>query len=343
MRWFARPGRGRRVALLVLLALVLAPGTWLRTDVRPRSLADVTIARISLPPAEPIVGFTREGLWRLEGTNQSFGGFSAIAAFPDRLRLFSDRGWFLTMGKPGAHDIAPEAGLLFPSGFRFEDLLDIESVTSDRETGQFWIGYERLNILYRYSSTEAPESWVHPRFTRHWGENSGMEAIVRLADGGFIVLHETESDGWLYPSDPTEGAEPMGFHAAYPDGYHPVDVAQLPDGRVLILMRRLAVDLPPFSCLIAIADPAQIDSEEDWQVTSLARVEDLLPRDNYEGLAIEPREDGSVTLWLVSDDNQSSLQNWLLAKLRWDPPAAQTEKGARNEPDAPQIPSEQEN
>jgi len=45
----------------------------------------------------------------------------------------------------------------------------------------------------------------------------------------------------------------------------------------------------------------------------------VIPRENYEGLALRPRGDGRVDVWVMSDDNFSIIQRSLLAKLVFDP------------------------
>ena len=49
----------------------------------------------------------------------------------------------------------------------------------------------------------------------------------------------------------------------------------------------------------------------------------VVPRENYEGLALRERADGAVDVWLISDDNMSVMQRTLLAKLRFDPSAGE--------------------
>ena len=68
-----------------------------------------------------------------------------------------------------------------------------------------------------------------------------------------------------------------------------------------------------------IADPAAIRPGEVWQGIEVAKLSSSLPVDNFEGMAIVPREDGRVTVWLISDDNHASTQRTLLWKLVVDP------------------------
>ncbi|HSG57654.1 MAG TPA: esterase-like activity of phytase family protein [Paracoccaceae bacterium] len=317
----------------MLLIALLAPGTWLRSTVGDRASADVTVTALPFDNSA-VAGFEVLGLWQLHGFAENFGGYSAMAPpGPEIVRLFSDKGWLLTIPRPDARRGPAGIRQLYPTGIPVIDLLDIESVTYHPQTGQYWVGYESRHTIYRYSVTGEPEAFVEPAYTTGWQSNGGIEAMARLADGRFLVLHEDGNDGYLYPGDPVEGAVPQQFTVAWPEDYSPTDMAQLPDGRVLILLRKVAWHLPVFESLIALADPALIDSAlidsaSPWPVTVLAELEQLVPRDNWEALSIEPPVEsvagaiagGAVNVWLASDDNRSAVQRSLLAKLRWTPP-----------------------
>jgi hypothetical protein len=114
-------------------------------------------------------------------------------------------------------------------------------------------------------------------------------------------------------------------------------MAQLPDGRLLMLLRDTAWGLPPFTSALAIADPPPADPAERtvWRARLLLDLDAILPRENYEGLAIAPQDDGRIAIWLISDDNFSALQRTLLAKLVFDPRGRAAMKKARRSPGAP--------
>lgn len=212
--------------------------------------------------------------------------------------------------------------------------MDIEAVTYHRPAQQFWVAYENRHTIYRYQVSGEPQAYVEPSFAREWSSNSGMEAMVRLEDGRFIVLRESEGEGFLFAGDPVEGAPAMAFRVRYPEDYRPTDMAQLPDGRVLVVLRRVAFARPVFEAMLGIADPALISADEPWQVRPLVQLEDIVPRENWEAIAIEAAAGGAVDVWLASDDNMSAFQRSLLAKLRWHPGNAQ-EKGRRTEAPTP--------
>lgn len=312
---------GRRLAAVALIGLALAPGTFLRTDIPRKLTTDLAIESVTdLPERATGSGFTREGAWQLTSSSLEFGGYSAILAMDDAsLRLFSDRGNRLTLPAPGR----PLGGnVTFASDWDRGELSatvpDIEAATRDPASGDYWLAFENTHSVIRFNAANGLEAARLPPEWQGWPENSGAEAMTRLSDGRFLVLPERSLTGLIYPSDPTGEVEARSFAVALPAGYHPTDAAALPDGRVLVLLRKLERALPPFSSAIGIADPAALDEGDVLDVDLLLRLEAILPRENYEGLAVaDTAEDGTVYLWLVSDDNLSMFQRTLLVRLGW--------------------------
>lgn len=335
----------RRLAALALLALALAPGTWLRTEVVENE--DATLAVVPLPPLDLAASsgaVLRTGLWELDSPNSLFGGYSAMMPLgPNLLRLFSDRGSMLTFAAPGrTSDHGTRFANVWNRGpFRLA-YPDIESATRNPETGDYWLGFENFQGLIRYDIASRLEKAVQPADWQGFSDNSGVEAMVRLADGRFIVLPEAGEAGLLYEGDPADGVRAALFRFRVAGGYRPTDMAQLPDGRVLVLLRKLAGSMPPFSARLALADPADISSDQPWQLRIVADLDAILPRENYEGLSIAQQADGTIVLWVVSDDNLAAIQRTLLARLEWRPETGSVdamedahEKGRRTEAPTP--------
>ncbi|HSJ78825.1 MAG TPA: esterase-like activity of phytase family protein, partial [Erythrobacter sp.] len=204
------------------------------------------------------------------------------------------------------------------------DLTDIESATRDPDSGDYWIGYEQVHAIQRNTIASTPDGVRDLRALVDWPDNGGIEAMVRTADGRFIIVPETGNEGLIFARDPVAGGKPQTFRFRSPaKGYVATDMAQLPDGRLLVLMRNLVwpsrTAWPPFSALLAIGDPPATGGVFAPEVT--LRLDDVIPRENYEGLALRPRDDGRVDVWVMSDDNFSVIQRTLLAKLVFDPAA----------------------
>jgi hypothetical protein len=311
----------RRLAAGLLVAIALAPGTFFRTHIPQGERAHLEVARLdNVPARDGSGGFSVEGVWELSSGRLDFGGYSAMLPLENgRLRLFSDRGQILTFSPPGEAAWAPaHVAFIGNRGDLSDSPADVESAVRDPATGEYWLGYENPNSVIRYAPTMELVATSRPPHWQDWPANAGAEAMERLPDGRFIVLPEGASTGLLYASDPISDEQPLAFAFSAPGGYSPTDMAALPDGRVLVLLRKVAAGLPPFATAIAIADPGQLQSGDSLDLDLLVRLDDILPSENYEGLALAAVEDdGAVLLWLVSDDNLSVIQRTLLARLVW--------------------------
>ncbi|MGE3690635.1 MAG: esterase-like activity of phytase family protein [Novosphingobium sp.] len=323
----------RRLAILLLL-LGLAPGTWLRTPpVKPSYELALRLIPLPLPPralTAPNLGpFELEAIWQVKSPHFFFGGFSALLPLGEgRMLAVSDLGWFLRFSMPGSAPGPQDLRRILNDPLEFKTNRDAESATQDAASGDIWIATEGRNAVMRYDAELNLQATAYPPAMHGWSINLGPEAMTRLADGRFVVLQEAFT-GWteqrrhgalLFAGDPVSGAKPAAFLFDGPERFSPVDMAQLPDGRALILMRRLVWPMPfRFAGRIAIADPAEIRTGGVWRAREVAKLSSQLPVDNFEGIAVEPREDGRLTVWLISDDNQALSQRTLLWKMVLDP------------------------
>lgn len=328
--------RMKRILLAGFVALGLAPGTFVRPDLPERDYR--SSAQINAIEVEPLVAgpLMLENAWELTSANHYFGGFSSLVAGSDGV-LYSanDVGRLIAFPRP---DRAIEPIRILPFlATRKLDLkaADVESLTIDPATDRLWAALERSQEIVALGAPYDRRDSIRPVEMEGWGKNAGPEAMVRLADGRFIVIEEGESgsglhEALLFPGDPVAGLRPAPFTFQARDGYEPSDAALLPDGRVAVLLRGLEIDFPPrFPAQIVIADPKEIEEGAVLSSTLLARIEAPLPSDNYEGLTVIDEGEGNWTLWLMSDDNFSRYQRTLLLKFRWEVPAGQIRQKAR--------------
>lgn len=326
----------RRILVALVLLLSLSPGLLWRSDPPPADYRPaLRIIPLSLPedvtrqiaPVGPVI----TGAWRLTSNHAWFGSYSAlIETEGESFLAFSDDGATLQFAAPHASARLPRFGRLEMGGDGGKVRRDVEAATRDPQTGHIWIALEGRNEIIRLDRNLAPERGTSPAKMAHWKANGGPEAMVRLADGRFVVLAESAlargvqgRPGLVFASDPVEGGEAAEFGFTPPTGYWPSDMAQLPDGRVLILLRGIGYLPPRFTAKLVVADPTEIRAGADWRWHDIGTIAAPFPVDNFEGLAISGGKDGApVTIWLISDSNNAVyLQETLLMRLDWQVPA----------------------
>lgn len=326
--------RARRFFLALILALGLSPGiVWRSAPPAPDHSQSIAFTRLPIPSgAEARIGGAGSpvvtGAWRIDSPNSQFGSYSALLVRGGSLLAFSDQGGFLRAPLPGLPGRA-EIGRALPGAGAFKQMQDIEAATSDPVSGRIWLGLEGRNAIVRLEKDMSGVRIAQPAQMHRWRGNGGPESLLRLRDGRFLALAEsplswrmTGSPGLIFPADPMDGARAKKFLFLPPEGYLPTDMKQLPDGRVLILLRAIGILPPRFTARLVLADPADIRPGKPWPWRDVGTIDRPLPLDNYEGLEVTGgTDDGPLTLWIISDDNASKLlQRTVLLRLSWQAP-----------------------
>ncbi|MEP3422494.1 MAG: esterase-like activity of phytase family protein [Erythrobacter sp.] len=323
-----------------MIALGLAPGTFLRTSIDPNP-QEIVITLTALSDSDAVRDGVRgdlrvSGVWEITATHPFFGGFSALVdtsngAGEMGLLAGSDRGWSLDL--PIQSGEPTQGGMQFVYFAQrrdsFLEMVDLEAMARDPETGTLWTTYEGFNAVQR-DMLDGTSTRRAPAEMRRWSANSGPEAMARLDDGSFIILAEapegigrTDRPGLLFAGDPINEGTPTQFRISTPPKYSPVDATALPDGSVLILLRRVRINVPAdFDAAIMRADPATIEPDGVWTGDIITYLEGPLFGENFEGIAFvkdtsEGAEDGSGAIYLISDDNLSMFQRSLLVRFDW--------------------------
>ena len=323
----AATGMIRVFAALVLATLCVITTCTHHRDAHENVRPIVTVQAYPAPRFAPDSAVKGIELYRLSSPQRGFGGFSAMVWSGDgeRLILFSDYGLALELPflPRGNSVLAAPLRRLGPDTIRKEGR-DIEAATSLH--GTIWIALEHSNSIVRLNEDLARAATVFPAAMADWPANGGPEAMARLDDGRFLVLREgalgsandEPIEGLLFAGDPTSGASARSVRVSGAQGYHPVDATATPDGRVLVLLRKVRLGLPiVFETRLALLDPTEF-ADGTARLDLLTQLAPPLPHDNYEGLAL--RENGARwDVWLVSDDNNSHFQSSWLARIAIDP------------------------
>jgi hypothetical protein len=312
-----------RLFAALLVFLLAGPSLLFQQTRRPVVTSQVlTATRLSLPvtrfgPLEVLEA------WQLASPHDGFGGVSAMALMGDRrFLLLSDAGMVMRFhlspqGQPSDIAIVPLGAMQ-----RRKTASDVESLWRDPVSGRVWVGFEGSNRIARFAADGlAIEAQARPIDMRRWRSNGGAEAMVRLADGRWLILAEKArtrrlgTAALLFAGDPTEPATPPPLRFGYRDwGMGSLtDATMLPDGRVLLLHR----DVDPwrwFTTTVAIGEPASIRAQQPWTARPLAAIGWPNLSENFEAMTVAPHPRG-VSIWLASDDNFSPWQRTLLLHL----------------------------
>lgn len=314
--------------LLVCLAVLLLVPSWAGSERLPlyRGPPSVQASPVPLYPGDPARrrngALTYLGGVSLTASDPAFGGFSALHVAGDRFTLLSDGGAVLRfrMGTDRQIRDTRVAELAGPgTGWEKRDR-DTESLAM-LPGGDFLVGYERHNQLWRFDSGFRPKRHAAPRAMRRWSDNGGPEAMATMPDGAVLVLSEAHGmkgrrgySALRFPGDPTTpGIRPMPFRYKAPDGFRVTDAAALPDGRLLVLTRSISLR-DYFTARLQVADVRALRPGAVVTGRTIARFEPPALHDNFEGLAVV-REGRRLVVWIVSDDNQSITQRTLLLKF----------------------------
>ncbi|MBP2274896.1 MULTISPECIES: esterase-like activity of phytase family protein [Sphingomonas] len=324
-----------RILWSVLFALLFVPdstvpGRRVRLGTDPHFRA----VPVMLDPARPDLTRVGDLVWlggvQLRSRDPQFGGFSSLSVAGDRFTLLSDSSDIVRFTMGSDWKVRDPSFAELPAGPGtgwFKRDRDSESMSIDRKTGAIWVGFESYNEFWRYDSRfRRAEAHGAPPVMSKWPENEGPEAMTLLPTGGMVTIAETKPwpkasgrGGIVFLGDPVQRPR-WGYRFNYlpPRGYDPSDMTVLPDGRWLILNRRFAG--ARFSNVLTVVDPAQVRPGATVRGRDIATLAAPLIHDNFEGVAVT-REGAATIIWLVSDDNQLSLQRSLLLKFRLDPVA----------------------
>ncbi len=315
-----------RMVLLLLLMVVAVGGHRKYARNHDQSINVIPLPFIADAPSARRAGaLTFLGGWELKSPNSDFGGVSAMVALANnRFLAVSDAGILIGFTFDGKSRLADSFIADLPGAYGkdrdYEDR-DSEGMAYDPASRRIWISYEAHHAIRRFPpSLNRIDGVRRLTFTGDWSDNGGIETFVRLADGRFVIISETHmraddaNTAYLYSGDPVEpGTQIMPFGYRAPKGYRPTDAALLPDGRVLVLNRRIGFP-QGFTAKLVLIDPKDISRNAMIKPKLLATLAPPMLVDNMEALAVTQEKDQTI-VWMASDDNFNTIQRTLLMKF----------------------------
>lgn len=252
-----------------------------------------------------------------------FGGLSALWIAPDGERLIaaSDRGtlWLAEpehaadgtlIGVAGWRAIAPGVAPGDPPGSG-RDAESLAAVGDD-----LVIAYEGAHRLRRVArdapAGDAAPLPIPPALAEP--HNGGIEALVALDDGALLAIAEgvrTPSGdlaAWLIDGD---RIAPLAYAPAA--GFAPTGADRL-ESTIYVLERRLSL-LGGLEARVVALDAAETRPGARLVGREVGVLGPPAISENLEGIAVRPAPDGSVLLYLLSDDNFTLLLRSLLLQF----------------------------
>jgi hypothetical protein len=264
---------------------------------------------------------------------ESFGGLSgaSLSADGSTLTAVADIGvWFRLALR---HDTGGLIGVAGGESGRLEDehgkpltskyVGDAESITGAAD-GSYYVTFEGWNRLWRYRAASDPlraaAKYVRPpkRMASLPG-NEGVEAATVMPDGRFLLLSEGgftgagDLQGWL-----GDGKHWADLTLAPTGAFRPTDLTILPTSDVLLLERSVSL-FGGFAARLSVIPAATIAPGARLAGQELAVIKSPLPVDNFEAAAARVAPDGSVLIYLLSDNNFNEAERTLLLQFRWRP------------------------
>jgi hypothetical protein len=276
------------------------------------------------PGRRRVGALTFRGAWHLTSDTRGFGGLSALDVNDNRVTALGDGGTVIRfrLGRFGNASDATITRLPDQCGHVARKMdNDTESLAHDGTRTGWWIGFEWRNAICRTNADfSAGRAIAQPRAISRWPRKGGAESMTRFSDGRFVLIaEESIDDGGVHkmvvfdrdPTDPAAIATTLGYRP--PAGYKPTDIAQLPDGRMLVLNRRFAL-WSLFTSKLVLIDALPSKPSGVLKGRTIAHFESPVIAENFEGLSVSV-ENGKAIIWIISDDNFMRWQRTLLLKF----------------------------
>lgn len=318
--------QGKHLIILAILAVAAV------ARAEPLAVRDAVLEFNPEAPQETRLGrLDYLGGLVLASDDRRFGGYSGMAVDRDGRGLWalSDTGHWLRLdfatdaaGRPQHVTAADYRPLRDAQGKPLTGKHDSDAESLRHAADGSWlVAFERWHRVWRYAEPGGPaiEAVPLPASVDDQPENGGLEAMAVLAGDGLLLLSEEKRIGpgrgaaWLR----RDGHWQDRIWPVYGD-FKPTDAVALPDGGVAVLERYYWPLVGP-KARLRLLPAAQLGGAAPWTPELLAEWAKPQSVDNMEALDARRAADGSIWLYVMSDDNRSSLQRTLLMLFRLRP------------------------
>ena len=294
----------------------------------------LTVAPIELSPNVPqqkTIGKLKfiKG-YNLSSSYSHFGGISGLSNSKQsgdiKVHIVSDRGQlgYLKLDrnyKPYSASLSFIRNIPWDSGYG--KIADAESVSQLQSKSDKYIlvSFEGVHRIMAYSTVDKIDIAIPlPPEIRMLQSNGSLETMEVLKDGRLFLMAEhpiiknEQHLAWIGTA-PKEA--PLNFRyitrlMTPPLGYSPTDATQLPNGDVLVLLRRFSAS-DGISAKFWRIKKSMINKSGPITGEVIATIKPPFNVDNMEGIAvIDISTKGNPIIAVISDDNYNPLQRTLL-------------------------------
>lgn len=261
--------------------------------------------------------------WVLTSENGDFGGWSGLVVQNDTLVAINDQGNWLEASLDIHREVPIDGAYisLFDAAAEGADKISLDAESLVALPDGYLVGFEQQHRLMKVSAVgETAMLYETGVDLTVLSNNSGLEAVAELPGGRLLMFAESGRDTqgrtpvWLVSGG---GNKALDFRP--PENYAATDAAALPNGDILLLMRSYSL-VKGARAQIRHITAAEIESGVIVG-RQIAEIKKPLNVDNMEGLDIQVLPDGTIRLFLISDDNFNQLQRTLFMVFDWAPEA----------------------
>lgn len=264
--------------------------------------------------------------WALTSESDDFGGWSGMVVSEGGTSLvaINDKGDWLKarLSLNGQAPITDAVMLPFEAGARAADKEDYDAESLVQTETGLLVGLEQEHRILAVDAVGGENRPIAANALIDFSalsSNGGLEALTQLPSGKLLMFAERGLDQQKTLAAWIAGEKTVKkLRFAPPENYSPTDAAALPNGDVLLLMRHYSA-FDGVSAKVLHITAAEIAAGTVLKGRELAHLSPPYAVDNMEALDIQVQADGTVRLFMMSDDNFSVRQQTLLLVFDWQP------------------------
>jgi hypothetical protein len=185
--------------------------------------------------------------------------------------------------------------------------------------GDRLVSFERDHRIWHYPAGNSPPRPA-PKPDAAFPENAGMEALTAYPIAGPNAYLVGSEDGKVWLCEGSDACRETALGARVKTGFALTAIAAYGNEGALALLSRAYDPKRGNRIEVILVKKPALEFARGHVLDELTMAAPLTC-DNFEGVAVVPRPDGTLRLYLLSDDNFSAAQHTYLLAFDWKPAA----------------------